>query len=57
MPDDAFARLLRDELEGDELVTFLRSTARTRPRVYLDVLARLGLASTMRWGRSVFARS
>lgn len=57
MPDDAFARLLRDELTGEELVTFLRSTARTRPRVYFDVLARLGIASTMRWGRSVFARA
>lgn len=57
MPSDAFARLLRDELSGEELVTFLRSTARTRPRVYFDVLARLGLASTLRWGRSVFARA
>jgi hypothetical protein len=50
MPNDAYARLLRDELSGREFVTFLRATAKQRPEVYRSVFERLGPAAVAKWG-------
>ena len=50
MPNDAYARLLRDELSGREFVRFLRRTATKRPEVYRSVFERLGPAAVATWG-------
>jgi len=50
MPNDAYARLLRDEMSGREFVTFLRATAKQRPEVYRSVFERLGPAAVAKWG-------
>lgn len=51
--EPAFAALLRDEMSLADFLEFLRGTARRRPRVYADVVRRLGLRSTARWGASL----
>ncbi len=48
--EPAFAALLRDEMSLLDFLEFLRGTAKLRPRVYADVVRRLGLLSTTRWG-------
>jgi lycopene cyclase CruA len=53
MPNDAYARLLRDELSGKEFVTFLRATAKQRPEVYRSVFERLGPAAVAKWGMNL----
>ncbi len=50
MPNDAYARLLRDEMSGREFVSFLRTTAKKRPEVYRSVFERLGPAAVAKWG-------
>ena len=53
MPNDAYARLLRDEMGGREFVTFLRATAKQRPEVYASVFKRLGPAAVAKWGMNL----
>ena len=53
MPNDAYARLLRDELMGKEFVTFLRATAKQRPEVYRSVFERLGPGAVAKWGMNL----
>ncbi|HTJ83264.1 MAG TPA: lycopene cyclase, partial [Polyangiaceae bacterium] len=50
---EAFAALLRDEMALGDFLEFLRGTARRRPAVYSEVLARLGPWNTVRWGTSL----
>lgn len=54
MGQEAFGALLRDEMSLREAATFLRATARKRPRVYWDVLRGLGPRATLGWGASLF---
>lgn len=53
MPNDAYARLLRDEMSGREFVTFLRTTAKKRPEVYRSVFERLGPTAVAKWGMNL----
>ena len=41
MGQEAFGRLLRDEMTTRELLVFLKRTARIKPRVYRDVMRQL----------------
>ncbi|MFO0611698.1 MAG: FAD-dependent monooxygenase [Polyangiaceae bacterium] len=53
MGNDAYARLLRDEMDLAEFVEFLRATAAARPRVYFEIVRRLGPLALARWGASL----
>jgi len=48
--EDAFAALLRDEMEIGQLIAFLRVAARRRPKVYGEIIARLGIGGAAGWG-------
>ena len=53
MGDEAYGRLLRDEMSGAEFVRFLHATSRRRPEVYGWVFRVLGAAGVGRWGAGV----
>jgi lycopene cyclase CruA len=53
MGNDAYAALLRDEMSPADFIRFLRATAALRPRVYRDVLMRIGPAEIGRWGLGI----
>jgi lycopene cyclase CruA len=50
MGNEAYAALLKDEMEPAQFITFLRQAAQRYPRVYGEVFARLGAFATGRWG-------
>lgn len=49
MGNEQFGALLRDEMSLAPFAHFLRRTAARRPRVYWDVVRRLGLRATTEW--------
>jgi lycopene cyclase CruA len=53
MGNDAYAALLRDEMSPADFIRFLRATASERPRVYRDVIARMGPLALGRWGMGI----
>ena len=53
MGDEAYGRLLRDEMSGAEFMRFLHSTSRRRPEVYGWVFRVLGVGGVGRWGAGV----
>ncbi|WP_437984224.1 lycopene cyclase [Sorangium sp. So ce117] len=50
MGNDAYAALLRDEMQPADFVRFLRETAARRPEVYREVVSTLPLRAIGRWG-------
>ncbi|WP_437297668.1 lycopene cyclase [Sorangium sp. So ce426] len=50
MGNDAYAALLRDEMQPADFVRFLRETAARRPEVYREVVSALPLRAIGRWG-------
>ncbi|MBK6530147.1 MAG: lycopene cyclase [Deltaproteobacteria bacterium] len=53
MGDEAYGRLLRDEMSGGDFFRFLHSTSMRRPEVYPWVFRVLGAAGVGRWGAGV----
>ena len=53
MGDEAYGRLLREEMSGGEFFRFLHSTSMRRPEVYPWVFRVLGPAGVGRWGAGV----
>jgi lycopene cyclase CruA len=53
MGDEAYGRLLRDEMSGVEFARFLHATSRRRPEVYRWVFRALGVGGVGRWGAGV----
>ncbi|MGK4007486.1 lycopene cyclase [Sorangium sp. So ce1036] len=50
MGNDAYAALLRDEMQPADFIRFLRETAARRPEVYREVVRALSLRALGRWG-------
>lgn len=55
LPDDGYARLLRDEIQPRELLRFLRRTAARHPRVWRQVLPVMGARSAGAWAAGLAA--
>lgn len=53
MGDEAYGRLLRDEMSGGEFARFLHATSRRRPEVYGWAFRVLGVGGVGRWGAGV----
>lgn len=50
MGNEAYAALLRDQMELGDFIQFLRRAARRYPKVYGEVFSRLGALGAGRWG-------
>jgi hypothetical protein len=55
LPDDGYARLLRDEIKPRELIRFFRATAARYPRVWQQVLPVMGVRSAGTWAAGLAA--
>lgn len=55
MGNEAYGRLLRDEMSGGEFIRFLQRTSMKNPSVYPWVFRVLGAAGVGRWGAGVLS--
>ena len=53
MGNEAYAALLRDEMQMPDYVRFLRTVAARRPQVYREVVGLMGAIAVGRWGLSI----